>query len=184
VPEAHRPFHLAYVLEWVYGRLRTADRRRLVLVDESHFLLHDPRTAEFLDHVVRHVRHFGAGFLLLSQHPEDFLRAPAGRSVLANLSATLLLRLTSVSEAVAQQFQLTPSEAEWLPRARLPREAGYAEGLFRLGPSHLPIAVVASTPEYEFLAEALGRAASTGGSPRAAALSRGDGRATIAHERR
>ena len=33
---------------------------------------------------------------------------------------------------------LTPAEAAWLPRARLPKEAGYAEGLLRLGAAHLP----------------------------------------------
>jgi hypothetical protein len=37
----------------------------------------------------------------------------------------------------------------------LPKEAGYSEGLLRFGPSHLPLAVVASTPEYEFLRTAL-----------------------------
>jgi len=151
VPEEHLPFHLAYVLEWVYGRLRTGERRRLVVVDESHFLVRHPPTAEFLDGLLRHVRHYRAGFLLLSQHPEDFLKSVAGRSILRNLRATLLFRLTNVSLEVREFFQLTNAEGEWLPRARLPREAGYSEALLRLGSAHLPIAVVASTPEFEFL---------------------------------
>jgi hypothetical protein len=46
---------------------------------------------------------------------------------------------------------LKPKEREWLPRARLPKEAGYGEGLLVLSWMTLPIAVVASTPEYEFL---------------------------------
>jgi len=48
---------------------------------------------------------------------------------------------------------LTEAEHEWLTRARMPAEAGYAEGLLVFGRWmwHLPIAVVASTPEYEFL---------------------------------
>jgi conjugal transfer ATP-binding protein TraC len=158
VPEEHLPFHLSYVLDGIYGRLRRGDRHRLLIVDEAHFLVRHPATAEFLDGVVRHVRHFGAGLLLLSQHPEDFLRSAPGRSLLRNLRATLLLRLTAVGSEVREQFQLTEAEAEWLPRARLPREAGYAEGLLRLGGAHLPIAVVASTPEYEFLTRHLGAA--------------------------
>jgi hypothetical protein len=184
VPEEQRAFHLAYVLEWVYGRLRSGGRRRLVLVDEAHFLVHQPGTAEFLDRVVRHVRHFDAGLLLLSQHPEDFLRGPAGRSILANLSASLLLRIASVSPEVAALFQLTASEVEWLPRARLAREAGYSEGLLRLGPAHLPIAVVASTPEYEFLSGVLATPPAGTGSGRAAPLSDAEGGTGSAHERR
>ncbi|HEV2318062.1 MAG TPA: DUF87 domain-containing protein [Thermoplasmata archaeon] len=158
VPEDHRAFHLSYVLDWVHGLLRRPGARRLVVVDEAHLLVRDPASAVFLDEMVRHVRHFSAGFLLLSQHPEDFLRSAPGRSILNNLRATVLLRLASVSEECRQFFQLTAPEAEWLPRAKLPREAGYAEALLRFGAAHLPLAIVASTPEYRFLSEALGRA--------------------------
>jgi Helicase HerA, central domain len=189
VPEDHRAFHLSYVLDTVYGRLRASPGRRLVLIDEAHVLVHHPGSAEFLDRVVRQVRHFGAGFLLLSQHPEDFLRSPAGRSILANLSATLLLRLTSVSSEAAELFQLTKSETEWLPRARLPREVGYSEALLRMGAAHLPIAVVASTPEYEFLSQVLATAPSAPEAPgvdtsRNAPLSREGDRTPPAHDRR
>lgn len=155
VPEDHRAFHLSYLLDAIYGRLRRADRQRLVLIDEAHLLVRSEGTAEFLDHVVRHVRHYRAGLCLMSQHPEDFLRGPAGRSILRNLRASLLLRLPNVSEECRGFFGLTGAEAEWLPRARLPREAGYSEGILRWGAGHLPLAVVASTPEYDFLIRTL-----------------------------
>ena len=47
----------------------------------------------------------------------------------------------------------TDAEHDWLPRARMPKEAGYSEGILRFGKWgwKLPIAVVASTPEYQFL---------------------------------
>ncbi|MCI4350678.1 MAG: hypothetical protein L3K15_04110 [Thermoplasmata archaeon] len=152
---SHLPFHLAYLLDAVYGRLRSTPGPKLVVVDEAHLLTRHPATTEFLDRIVRHVRHFEAGLLLLSQNPDDFLTSSTGRSLLRNLSATVLLRLPEVSSETRSFFQLTEVEAEWLPRARLPAEAGYAEGLLRFGPSHLPIAVVASTPEFDLLAGAL-----------------------------
>jgi hypothetical protein len=152
---SHLPFHLAYLLEAVYGRLRATPGPKLVVVDEAHLLARHPATTEFLDRIVRHVRHYDAGLLLLSQSPDDFLSSDTGRSLLRNLAATLLLRLPEVSEATREFFQLTAMEAEWLPRARLPADAGYAEGLLRLGPSHLPLAVVAATPEFDFLTRAL-----------------------------
>ncbi len=155
VPEAHLPFHLAYVLDAVYGRIASTPGPKLLVVDEAHLLARDPVTAAFLDRLVRHVRHFSAGVVLVSQNPDDFLGTETGRSLLRNLRATLLLRLPEVSSAARQFFALTPAEADWLPRARLPREAGYSEGLLRSGPSHLPLALIASTPEYEFLSAAL-----------------------------
>ncbi|HEV2231020.1 MAG TPA: DUF87 domain-containing protein, partial [Thermoplasmata archaeon] len=151
VLEAHLPFHLAYLLDAIYARLQRSPKPKLVVVDEAHLLARHPGTAEFLDRLVRHVRHFGSGLLIVSQNPDDFLGSEAGRSLLRNLRATVLLHLAEVSQATRAFFGLTEAEAEWLPRARLPKEAGYSEGLLRLGPAHLPMAIVASTPEYELL---------------------------------
>ncbi len=156
VPDDHQAFHLTYLLDWVHGRLRDRPGPKLVVLDEVHLLLRHRATAEFLDRVVRHVRHLSGGFLLLSQSPDDFLGSPAGRSVLRNLYATGFLRLPEVSEEARLFFGLTGPEAEWLPRARLPREAGYSESLWRIGELHLPLAIVASTPEYDLLTGLLG----------------------------
>ncbi len=156
VAEDQLPFHLAYVLDWAYGRLRGRPGPKLLLIDEAHLLVRHPATAGFLDRVVRHIRHFNAGVLVLSQNPDDFLGHASGRSTLRNLHATALLRLREVSPGTREFFGLTDAEAEWLPKARLPREAGYSESLWRIGDLHLPLALVASTPEYEFLGRALG----------------------------
>ncbi len=156
IPDDHQPFHLTYLLDWVHGRLRDRPGPKLVVLDEVHLLLRHRATAEFLDRVVRHVRHLTGGFLLLSQSPDDFLASAAGRSVLRNLYATGFLRLPEVSDEARQFFGLTGPESEWLPRARLPREAGYSESLWRIGALHLPLAIVASTPEYELLSRLLG----------------------------
>ncbi|HTS33821.1 MAG TPA: DUF87 domain-containing protein [Thermoplasmata archaeon] len=158
VPDDQRPFHLVYVLDWAYGRLRDRTGPKLLVVDEAHLLAHHPPTAEFLDRVVRHVRHFDAGLLLLTQSPEDFLELPSGRSTLRNLYATVFLRLPEVSPVAREFFGLTAAEADWLPKARLPRSAGYSESLWRVGELHLPLAVVASTPEYQLLSGSLGTA--------------------------
>jgi type IV secretory pathway VirB4 component len=155
VPAEQMPFHLGYVLDAVYGTIRTNGGPRLAIVDEAHFLMRHPGTAEFLDRMVRHVRHFRSGLMVLSQNPEDFLRDETGASLLRNLRATLLLRLRSVSPLARTFFDLTRGEADWLTRARLPLEAGYSEGLLRFGPAHVPLAIVASSPELEFLNDTL-----------------------------
>ena len=103
--------------------------------------------------------------MLLSQSPDDFLTRPAGRSLLRNLYATGFLRLPEVSAEARSFFGITDAEGEWLTRARLPREAGYSESLWRVGELHLPLAVVASTPEFEFLERTLGRSAESTTNP-------------------
>ncbi|MCI4334516.1 MAG: DUF87 domain-containing protein [Thermoplasmata archaeon] len=151
VAPGHRAFHLAYALEAIAERLSHRAGPKLLLVDEAHLLVGHPATARFLDGLVRRVRHDTAGLVLLSQSPDDFLRSEAGRSVLRNLRVSVLLRLSPVSSEARRFYGLSSAEADWLGRARLPREAGYSEGLLRFGSAHLPIALVASTPEYEFL---------------------------------
>jgi hypothetical protein len=163
VAEEHLAFHLTYLLDWAYGRLRDLPGPKLVLVDEAHLLAHHGPTAEFLDRVVRHVRHFEAGLLLLSQNPDDFLATASGRSTLRNLYATALLHLPEVSNEARTFFGLTGAEAGWLPKSRLPRAAGYSESLWRVGDLHLPLAIIASTPEFEFLSRTLGASRSPAG---------------------
>jgi hypothetical protein len=163
VSDDHRPFHLAYLFDAVYGRIRANAGPKLLVVDEAHLLAGHPATAAFFDRLVRHVRHYGAGVLVVSQNPDDFLSNESGRSLLRNLRATVLLRLPNVSVECREFFGLTEAESEWLPRARLPKEAGYSEGLLRFGEAHLPIALVASTPEYEFLTRALSPAGAVRG---------------------
>ena len=155
VTEEYRAFHLTYLLDWAYGRLRERPGPKLILVDEAHLLARHRPTADFLDRVVRHVRHFEAGVLLLSQNPDDLLVTDSGRSTLRNLYATAFLHLPEVSNEARKFFGLTGEEAGWLPKARLPRAAGYSESLWRVGELHLPLAIVASTPEFEFLTRAL-----------------------------
>lgn len=157
VTDEQLPFHLTYVLDWAYGRLRNHAGPKLLVVDEAHLLARHAATEEVLERIVRHLRHFNAGMLVLTQNPDDFLERSSGRSLLRNVYATAFLRLPEVSPATREFFGLTAAEADWLPKARLPREAGYSESLWRIGPFHLPLAMVASTPEYEFLVKTLGQ---------------------------
>ncbi len=172
IPDDQLPFHLTYLLDWSYHRLARGPGPKLLLLDEAHLVARHEGTTEFLDRLVRHVRHFEAGVLLVTQNPDDFLGRPSGRSLLRNLFAVGLLRLPEVSEASRAFFGLSASEAEWLPRARLPREAGYAESLWRVGGWHLPLALVASTPEFELISAALG---ARGAEPGSATRSDGGG---------
>ncbi|MGI0132840.1 MAG: VirB4 family type IV secretion system protein [Thermoplasmata archaeon] len=159
----HLAFHTMFLLDAVVGAMRARPGPKLLVLDEAHLLARPAANADLLDRIVRLVRHFDAGVLLLTQNPDDLLASESGRSILRNLRASMLLHLSEVSPECRRFFQLTEPEADWLPRARLPREAGYAEGLLRFGPSHLPIALVASTPEYELISRCLGR---TPASPR------------------
>ena len=154
VPAELLPFHMVFLLDLVAGELRRREGPKLVVLDEAHYLARDPSTAAFLDHLVRHVRHHRAGLELLTQNPEDFLGSHWGRSVLLNLESCLLLRLRDGGERLAPLLGLSPGERDFLRKAPLPAEAGYAGGILRAGDRHFPLAVVSSDAEHELLSEA------------------------------
>ena len=151
------PFFLTLLLDLIYGEMRRRGGPKLVVLDEAHYLTRFPSTAQFLDHLVRHARHFESGVELLSQDPSDFLREEGGRAVLNNLDSVLLLRLKDGGEAVAPLLGLDDGEMAFLRRAALPARSGYSEGLLRLRELHLPLAVVSSTEEDRLLREAFAR---------------------------
>lgn len=148
------PFFLLLILDLVYGEIRRRPGPKLIVVDEAHYLARAPGTAEFLDHLVRHVRHFQAGLELISQNPEDFLSSESGRSVLMNVDSTLLLRLKDGGTSLAEVLELLPDEIAFLQQASLPDRAGFSEAIWRCGTHHLPLAIVSSETENELLGRA------------------------------
>ena len=108
---------LALVLQqiagWVWGQTaRVADRRpRLLAIDEAHRLVGHPAGGELLARLARRARKRYLAVLILSQNADDFIGTPAGRAVLANAAATLLLaQEPAVVGQVGDLFGLTAAE--------------------------------------------------------------------------
>ncbi len=144
------PFFLTLTLDFVEEELRRRPGEKLVVVDEAHYLMM-AGTAGFLDHLVRHVRHYRAGLELLSQNPGDFLASPAGRSILMNVDHLLLLRLKDGGRGLKTLFPLREEEIALVKGAPLPREHGWSGGLLLTGETALPVHVIASGEEGRLL---------------------------------
>ena len=144
------PFFLTLTLDFVQEELRRRPGEKLVVVDEAHYLM-TAGTAGFLDHLVRHVRHYRAGLELLSQNPGDFLSSPAGRSILMNVDHLMLLRLKDGGRGLRALFPLRDEEIAMVKGAPLPREHGWSGGLLLAGETTLPVHVIASGGERRLL---------------------------------
>lgn len=151
------PFHLTLFLDLIYGEMRRRPGPKLLVIDEAHYIARSPAVARFLDYLVRHVRHFEGGIEIVSQNPADFLGDEHARSILLNVDSVLLLHLKDGGEGVAPLLGLAAEEVEWLRGAALPGSRGYAEGIFRTGDIHLPVAIVSADEEHELLQEAFRR---------------------------
>jgi|GEM_PF-611860 len=157
LPPEQLAFGLVVLLDLVAGELRRRPGPKLVVLDEAHYLMSSPATADFLDQLVRHARHHHAGLELLTQNPPDFLQTEVGRSILLNAESRLYLRVREGAEGLPPALELHPEEKEFLENAGLPQERGYSEGLWQLGDRRFFLAVISSDEEDRLIRRAFSR---------------------------
>jgi type IV secretory pathway VirB4 component len=102
---------LAVVLTAIYGVLKQANQRFLIVVDEASYLTSNPDAGQVLEQIMRRGRKAGAGVWMASQKLEDFLDTPLGKT-LASVSSTkwILGCQENTLNEVAEAFGLSAEE--------------------------------------------------------------------------
>lgn len=118
--------------------------RKLLVIDEAWALLSRTEDASYIFEIVKTCRKFNLGLFLINQEVEGMLESQAGRSVLANISYTLLLKQKpAVIEAIQKTFFLSNTERTSL------LTAGVGEGLLIMENEHSEIKIVSSEAEHK-----------------------------------
>ena len=77
------PVH--YLLaEALWARIKSRDRRRLLIVDELGLLFEDPTIRQFVVTLARRIRKYDGGLVFATQNPGDLLSSEAGAVVATN----------------------------------------------------------------------------------------------------
>ncbi len=140
--EELRPTAMYMVLNFIWNRVRSEKKKRLLTVDEAWILMRYEDSAQFLFSIAKRARKYYLGLTTISQDVEDFLGSAYGKAIINNSSLTMLLKQhPAVIDKVARVFNLTQAEKYFL----LNSEVG--EGLFFAGMNHVAIQVVASYQE-------------------------------------
>jgi type IV secretory pathway VirB4 component len=120
------------------GHGRSAQARRLVVVDEAWLLMRDGEGTRFLYRMAKAARKRNAGLVVVTQDAADVLSTDLGLAVVSNSATQVLMRQSTQSiEAVSDAFGLTAGEA------RLLLAAGRGQGLLVAGTSRVGFRVVA-----------------------------------------
>jgi len=162
--EELRPLAMHLIANFVWNRVRRERRPRLLVIDEAWSLLRYPEGGAFISGMARRARKYYLGLVTITQDAADFLRSDHGRAVLVNAAMKLLLKQDSTTvDAVADAFQLTPEERQYL------LGAGKGEGLLFARGSRLALTIEASPAEHRLattapreLAERAAQAAANG----------------------
>lgn len=144
--EALRPIAMHVILDFIWNRVRTKLKKRILVVDEAWYLMKNPDSAAFLQGIAKRARKYYLGVTTLTQDIEDFLSSDYGKAILSNSSIQILLKQNaSEVEVLAKTMNLSEGEKQFLLTAQV------GEGLFFAGQNHITAQFLASNFEYQLV---------------------------------
>lgn len=137
-----RPVAMYIVLSHIWNRIRTEQKKRMLIVDEAWQLMKYDDSANFMFSLAKRARKYYLGLTTITQDVEDFMGSKMGRAIVANSSMQLLLKQSSSAvDVLSDVFKLTEEERKRLSNFPV------GQGLFFAGPNHVHIQIVASPTE-------------------------------------
>jgi len=114
----------------VYERAKQTPKRVVFVIDEAHYLMNDAGSLEFLETAVRHSRHYDLSLQFVTQTGGEFTLTPEARTIANLCSMTMLHRVDEEADKLADWFDLSEREANWVRTAKAGNDAdGYSEAL-------------------------------------------------------
>lgn len=140
--EELRPVAMYIVLHFIWNRVRSELKKRILVVDEAWWFMKNEDSASFLFGVAKKARKYFLGLITITQDVVDFMESPYGKPIITNSSMQLLLKQSPATiDVLMRTFNLTEEEKFLL----LESETG--EGMFFAGLKHVAIKVIASYTE-------------------------------------
>jgi len=140
--DALRPIAMYIILNFIWSRVRSSLKKRLLIIDEAWSLMQHDDSAKFLYGLVKRARKYYLGVTTITQDVEDFVQNSFGKPIITNSSMQLLLKQAPAALDMLQKiFNLTEGEKYML------LNSGIGQGLFFAGNKHVAIQVIASYGE-------------------------------------
>ena len=146
LPDQLRPLAIHMILDYVWTKIRSKLKKRILIVDEAWYLMRNQDSADFLVDIAKRSRKYYLGLTTITQDVEDFLAIERGKEIISNSSIQVLLKQAPSSiDLLGQVFNLSEGEQ------RLLMSDGIGEGIFFAGNTHVAIRVVASPKEHQLI---------------------------------
>ena len=144
--DALRPIAMYIILNYIWTKVRSTMKKRILIVEEAWTVLQHEDSAKFLYGIVKRGRKYYLGVTTITQDVEDMLQSSFGKPVITNSSMQLLLRQSPAAvNALGETFNLTEGEKYLL----LNSDVG--QGLFFAGNKHVAIQIIASYTEKQII---------------------------------
>jgi len=141
-----RPLAIYLILDYVWTKIRSELKKRILIVDEAWYMMKNEDSAAFITELAKRSRKYYLGLTTITQDVEDFLGEDRGKEIISNSSIQVLLKQAPASiDLIGKVFNLSEGER------RLLLSAGVGQGLFFAGPTHVAMRVVASPEEHKLI---------------------------------
>jgi type IV secretory pathway VirB4 component len=141
-----RPIAMYVVLNHIWNKVRSSNRKRMLVIDEAWNVMQHDDSAKFLFWLVKRARKYNLWITTITQDVEDFVGSAYGKPIMTNSSVQLLLKQSSASIDVLQNiYKLTEQEKYILLNASV------WQWLFFAWTEHVGIQVVASYYEEQVI---------------------------------
>lgn len=138
-----RPIAMHIVLDFVWTKIRKTLKKRLLIIDESWYLMSYEDSASFVYGIAKRARKYYLALTTATQDVQDFLSTDYGKAILSNSSIQMLLKQSPTEiDSIVKLFYLSTGEKEFLLSANV------GEGLFFAGLNHVAMRVVAAPFEH------------------------------------
>ncbi|MCD6550115.1 ATP-binding protein [bacterium] len=147
--EGLRPMAMFIVMRYIWNKIRSELKKRILVVDEAWWIMKSEDGASFLYGLAKRARKYWLGVTTVTQDVNDFMKSTYGQPIITNSSVQLLLKQSPATiDVVKKAFHLTEQEKYLL------LESAVGEGLLFAGPKHVAVKIVASYAEDQFITTA------------------------------
>jgi len=134
-----RPTAMYIILNYIWNKVRSSNRKRILVVDEAWNIMQHDDSAKFLFGLVKRARKYNLWITTITQDVEDFMWSKYGKAIVTKSSIQLLFKQSTASIDVLQNiFKLTDQEKYILLNASV------WQGLFFAWSEHVWIQIIAS----------------------------------------
>lgn len=106
-----RPTAMYIILSYIWNRVRSSNKKRLLVIDEAWNIMQHEDSAKFLFWLVKRARKYNLWVTTITQDVEDFLWSSYWKPIVTNSSIQLLLKQSPASiDALQNIFKITDQE--------------------------------------------------------------------------
>jgi len=141
-----RPAAMYIILNYIWNKVRSSNKKRLLVVDEAWNIMQHEDSAKFLFGLVKRARKYNLWVTTITQDVEDFIWSSYGKPIVTNSSIQLLLKQSPASiDALQNIFKITEQEKYILLNSAV------GQWLFFAWSEHVWIQVLASFYEEQII---------------------------------